>query len=318
MPGGRSFYVWQEWHAENSRLLGKLRAAAQAMANLPVKRGLNQWQCVCEEEREAKRKLLEACRNIVNSQVRKAYSQWADICAAVNAKKEKLRAAIALLSPEGRAKKAVMLKLVWIRKRKLAMQKALAGFRLAGPRKALHHMLEQVHAMQKLRRGGAAIRNRKARAAYNAWAEAALAGAERKRKMEAALKRMSPEGRMLMAGFGAWLELLYELQGLRRAASGFINGSCKRAMTAWIEATFAVRRTAAAAAAATLPPLSLVLTLSLLFRAVPCGRLFTSRAGWRGTCTTSCARRFTGGPAARACGADFDGSSLRPPSRAVM
>ena len=72
-------------------------------------------------------------------------------------------------------------------------------------------------------------------------AETAGRGAARQRKMEAYLARMSPEGRAMTAAYAKWAELLYELQGLRKAASGFINGSYKKAMTKWIEATFAVR-----------------------------------------------------------------------------
>ena len=52
----RAMLAWQDWHAENTRLLGKLRAAALAMANMPIKRGLNMWHDTCVAEREAKRK----------------------------------------------------------------------------------------------------------------------------------------------------------------------------------------------------------------------------------------------------------------------
>ena len=169
VAGGRHFYVWQEWHAENSRLLGKLRAAAQAMANLPVRRGLNQWQSVCEAEREAKRKLLEAVKGIANVHIRKAFVRWAETCAAANAKKAKLRSALAGFTPEGRAKKAVLRKIAWIRKRRLAMQKAMAGFRLAGCRSALHAMRQQVRA------SGLASQRMHATAALTAGRDVALA-----------------------------------------------------------------------------------------------------------------------------------------------
>ena len=49
----RAMLAWQDWHAENTRLLGKLRAAALAMANMPIKRGLNMWHDTCVAEREA-------------------------------------------------------------------------------------------------------------------------------------------------------------------------------------------------------------------------------------------------------------------------
>ena len=241
VPGGRQFYVWQEAWTEQRRLLDKLRAAAQALANVPMKRGFNMWNNVLEEEREAKRKLLEAVRLIINSKAHKAFSQWHSICAAVNAKKEKMKAALVGFTPEGRAKKGAFRKIAWIRKRHLAMMKATAGFRLSGCRHALHAMQEQVQLMAKLRKGGAALFNRKARAAYSTWAEMALAGAARQRKMEAAMKRMTPEGRALIAGFRSWVELMDEVQNMRRALSGFLNGSLKRAMTAWVEATFIVR-----------------------------------------------------------------------------
>ena len=68
-----------------------------------------------------------------------------------------------------------------------------------------------------------------------------MKGASRQRKMEAFLKRMSPEGRALTGAFNTWLELLFELQNLRRAAAGFVNGSQKKAFSAWIDATFQVR-----------------------------------------------------------------------------
>ena len=155
--------------------------------------------------------------------------------------KEKMRAAMAIFTPEGRAKRGAFRKIAWIRKRQLAMRKAMAGFRLSGCRHVLHAMKEQVLLMAKLRKGGAALFNRKARAAFSSWAEMALKGASRARKMQAALMRMSPEGRALSAGFGAWLDLLAQVQNMRRALSGFLNSSLKRAMTAWIDATFQVR-----------------------------------------------------------------------------
>jgi hypothetical protein len=99
----------------------------------------------------------------------------------------------------------------------------------------------QMALMRKLRKGGSAFFLRKARAAYTSWAEQALKGASRQRKMAAALKRMSPEGRALAAGFGAFKDLFEQLQALRRAVSGFVNGSIKKAFTMWIEATFDVR-----------------------------------------------------------------------------
>ena len=50
VPGGRQFFVWQEQYAEQRRLLDKLRAAAQAMANVPVKKALNGWRTTCEAQ----------------------------------------------------------------------------------------------------------------------------------------------------------------------------------------------------------------------------------------------------------------------------
>ena len=240
VPGGKHFFAWEEWYRENSRLLAKLRQAAKAMANMPVKKCYNAWHQTIEDEKEAKRKLTEAVRMIINSKAAKAFGGWAETCAIANAKKEKLRAALAGMSPEGRAKKSVIRKIAWIRKRKLAMAKALNGFRLAGCKAFIVKMQEHLEKMQKLRKGGAALFNRKARAAFSTWAEQALKGAGRAKKLEAALRRMSPEGRALVAGFNAWAELLFEIQNLRRAASGFVNASEKKAMTAWIEATFAV------------------------------------------------------------------------------
>jgi hypothetical protein len=241
VPGGKAFFAWLAWWEENQRMINKLKAAVQAMANVPVKRGLNQWARVCEAQNEARRKLRQAVLGIINAKIRKSFGKWSETCAAVNAKKAKIRAAVAMLSPEGRAKRAAFQRIAWIRKRNLAMGRAAAGFRLSGCRHALHVMAEQLMRMQKLRKGGAAFFMRKTRACWNVWAEVAGKAAARKRKLAAAATRMTPEGRAMLYGFARWHELLDEVNNLRRALSGFVRGSEKKALTAWIEATFAVR-----------------------------------------------------------------------------
>ena len=100
VPGGRHFYVWQEWYQENDRLLKKLKDAARALLNMPVKRGFNGWHEGVEAQHEAKRKLMEACRGIINAKAKKAFCAWAETCAEANAKKAKLRAALAGMTPE--------------------------------------------------------------------------------------------------------------------------------------------------------------------------------------------------------------------------
>jgi hypothetical protein len=89
-------------------------------------------------------------RGIINSHARKAFAQWFAICEAVNAKKAKIKAAVVAFTPEGRAKKQALQKIAWIRKRNIAMQRALAGFRLSGCRRALHAMHEQVRVCRSL------------------------------------------------------------------------------------------------------------------------------------------------------------------------
>ena len=221
--------------------MGKLRMAAQALAHLPIKKALNQWRSTWHEARAARAKLEDACSRIVSAQAGKAYRKWAEICAARNAQLAKMKAAVASFTPEGRAMKAALRKIAWVRKRHLAMQRALAGFRLSGCRRALRVMEEQVRLMAKLRRGGAAFFMRKTRACWNVWSEMAAKAANRNAKLSAALARMSPEGRALKSALSMWTELLEQVQQLRRAASGFINGSLKRAFTAWIENTFTVK-----------------------------------------------------------------------------
>ena len=322
VPGGKHFFAWEEWYRENSRLLAKLRQAAKAMANMPVKKCYNAWHQTIEDEKEAKRKLTEAVRMIINSKAAKAFGGWAETCAIANAKKEKLRAALAGMSPEGRAKKSVIRKIAWIRKRKLAMAKALNGFRLAGCKAFIVKMQEHLEKMQKLRKGGAALFNRKARAAFSTWAEQALKGAGRAKKLEAALRRMSPEGRALVAGFNAWAELLFEIQNLRRAASGFVNASEKKAMTAWIEATFAVSAHAAHSHTRHLrsppaPPFSFF-SHSLLFFSLFFTRRSTSRPASTASPSGCCERACANGSAARACAAACASRSSHPPSKARM
>ena len=114
-------------------IMGKLRHAAQSMANMPLKKAVNKWAGDVRAKQEALRKLKEAVRGIINSKARKAYRAWADICAAVNAKKEKIKAALAGFTPEGRAKKFAFRRIAWIRKRQLAMQRAMSGYLLGVP-----------------------------------------------------------------------------------------------------------------------------------------------------------------------------------------
>ena len=219
-------------------MLGKLRQAALALANVPLKRGLSGW-CGTLAEQRAKLELIRAAaRGIINAKARKAYGAWQARCAEANELKRKLQQAVAMMSTEGRAKKAFVRKLQTIRMKKLAMRKALAGFIMSGCRYALRVMSAQVEGMRKLRRGGNAIRMRKARQCYNVWSEMAADAVGRKARMGAAMARMTPEGRMLNYGMQRMIEQLVERQQMRAALAGFINGSAKRALTAWIEATF--------------------------------------------------------------------------------
>ena len=218
--------------------MAKLQVAVQAMANVPVKRGFNQWQTVIAEERAAKALLLSAVRGIINSKVRKVCNAWSSMVAEKREYRRKLEMAVASMSPEGRAKRAVLFRLTWVVRRRAAMQKAMAGFVLAGCRRSLRMMSEQLEMHRKLRRGGNAIRLRKARACWNVWAEVASDAKGRQGRMKVFLMKMTPEGRMMNYGFQILVEQLEERRRMRAALSGFIMSSTKRAMGAWIEATF--------------------------------------------------------------------------------
>ena len=236
----RAIFAWIDWHAENARLMAKLRHAAAALANMPLKKGISQWHHVWEEDREKKRKLMEACKGIINAKARKAYQSWAETCAAVNAKKAKMAAALAAFTPEGRAKKAAFRQIAWIRKRMLAMQRAANGFRLAGCRAFLQKLHVQLEFLRNLRKAASSIFRRKERLCWNVWSAMAASAHSRKEKMAAAAMKLTPEGRMMTAGFQGFLEVYETALIMRGAAQGFLMGSRKKAMSAWIEATFAV------------------------------------------------------------------------------
>jgi len=234
----RALFIWMDVHEEQAAQMLKLKAAVQALANVPLRRGQNQWRAAWAEAKSAMALLRTAVCTIVNSKVRKVFNTWTGMVCEKHELLCKLRAAASALSPEGLAKKAFMRKLVWIKRRREVMLKAAHGFILAGCRFALQRMHSQLEQLRKLRRGGNAIRLRKARQCWNQWAEAAAAGKHRQQRMATAAKRMTPEGRMLNHAFNMLLELLQDRQQLRASLSGFVMGSQKRAMSAWIELTF--------------------------------------------------------------------------------
>ena len=178
---------------------------------------------------------------IINSKAGKSFRVWAGTCAAVNAKKAKMKAALAVITPEGRAMKHAFRQIAWIRKRQMAMQVALNRFRLAGCRSFFSRVNAQLAFLRKLRKGAMSIFLRKQRLVWNVWTELASAARSRKSKMAGAAMKLTPEGRMMNYGWQAFVEMLDMRQQMRAAASGFVMGSQKRAMSAWIEATFAVR-----------------------------------------------------------------------------
>ena len=200
----RALETWSDMAVEGKRLREKLRAAAAALSNVPMKRGMTRWREVWTDEAEAKALLLNAVRGIVNAKARKVFNSWSETCAEANALKDKLRAAAAAMSPDGRAKKSALLKFIWLRRRALAMQRACASFVLAGCKRALLLMGEQIAFRRKLQRGGAAFFMRKTKACWNVWSEMSLKGAANKAKLGAALARMSPEGRAMGMGFAAF------------------------------------------------------------------------------------------------------------------
>lgn len=185
-----------------------------SMANMPLKRGLSQWRATWQDERRAKELLLAAVRGIVNAKARKVYNAWLEMVEEKRELARKLRQAAAQMSPEGRAMKGFLRKLVWIRRRKEAMRRACSGFVFAGCRVALHRMRAQLEQLRKLRRGGNAIRLRKARQCWNQWAEISAAGRASREKMVLAARMMTPEGRMLRHGWSTWRELMEQVQPL--------------------------------------------------------------------------------------------------------
>ena len=237
-PRAHALFVWIDWYTEQLRVLGKLRQAAQALANVPLKRGFNQMVAVHTAGVRARQLLRDAVRGIINSKARKVFNAWVEMRSAKLEHLRKIRLAAAAMSPEGRAKRAVLLKLVWIKRRKEAMRKALNGFILAGCKHAIQVMVSDVDAMRKLRKGGTAIRLRKVRMCWNNWSETAAAAKERAERMRVAMMRMTPEGRMMLYGWSMMREQLEEVRRLRAALSGFVHGATKRAFSAWIESTF--------------------------------------------------------------------------------
>ncbi len=146
----RALFIWVDEVAERKRLLNKLRVAAAAMANLPLKRGIQTWRELWEDICAAKAKLAEAARGIINAKSKRVFNTWLEAAAEERAKKDKLKRALALMSPEGRAKKLFVQRLVWVRRRKLAMQRAASGFILSGCRLALRSMHGQLMFRQRL------------------------------------------------------------------------------------------------------------------------------------------------------------------------
>ena len=238
--GDRARYLfrWMDAHAEKKAKLDKLRRALASMANVPLKKGLLQWHATWEAGRRAKELMMAAVRGIINSKVRKLYTRWLEMVEEKHELARKLAQARAQFTPEGRGMKKFIRQLVWIKRRKEAMKKACSSFVLAGCRLALHKMHAQMEQLRKLRKGGNAIRNRKARMCWNKWSDVAAAVKRSREKMAMAARMMTPEGRMMRHGFGKWLELMDQIQQMRQGLAGFMMGSQKRAFQAWIELTF--------------------------------------------------------------------------------
>jgi hypothetical protein len=171
--GDRARYLfrWMDAHAEKKAKLDKLRRALASMANVPLKKGLLQWHATWEAGRRAKELMLAAVRGIINSKVRKLYTRWLEMVEEKHELARKLAQARAQFTPEGRSMKKFIRQLVWIKRRKEAMKKACSSFVLAGCRLALHKMHAQMEQLRKLRKGGNAIRNRKARMCWNKWSD---------------------------------------------------------------------------------------------------------------------------------------------------
>ena len=110
----RKFTAWADALAERKAFLEKLRAATYALRNRPLRACYTTWSATAAELMEKRRKLEFAVRGIMNAKLRKPLNQWHDFAAEAIAQKAKLKAAMLAMSPEGRAMKAVLRRLITI------------------------------------------------------------------------------------------------------------------------------------------------------------------------------------------------------------
>ena len=101
-----------------------MRAAAQTIVNLPLKRGINGWRSNYEAKRRAKQLLTVAIQGMLHAKARMAFNAWIEQRAAVLAFKAKVQAVLVSLTPEGRAMKAAFRSILDV-KRQLAIREAL-------------------------------------------------------------------------------------------------------------------------------------------------------------------------------------------------
>ena len=162
-----AFNTWRETWARAREIESRARGALARMMSLEGK-GFNAWQASWAAQREKADKLAGSLARMA-SPAGKAFNSWrawwvehtesnacmpthACLCAYMHAymarwvehteSKAKLAAALARMSPEGRAKLAVINKLQALIVAAQAMHRAVQAFRLAAPRKAFntwHH-----------------------------------------------------------------------------------------------------------------------------------------------------------------------------------
>ena len=174
--------------------------ALRYLRNRKVPPAWNTWVAVVER----KRQLRKALSGMTNAPLRRSFNGWSATAAAQADKAARIGAVLASLSPEGRAK-----------------------------RKALNSWGEMVAKAALMRKAGGSFFYRKARLAFNGWAETVASLLERRERAMAALARLSPEGRAMTKALNTWIARKEMHRLLLRAGAALFYAKARKAFTNW-------------------------------------------------------------------------------------
>lgn len=194
-------------------LLGPVRGALNRLKYRNVSKAFEKWQANLEEWYLMKK----AAASILHGPASRAMGAWKELVVQANEKKSLMKKAIMRTSPRGKA----FSKWMYLTQATYPLRKALGHWGSMQIVKGMRSWEEYRAARLLMRRAGAAMFNRKLMTGMNSWNAFVVEKKEKLARAQAAMKRMSPEGRAMTKGINMWKEMMEEIAILRRGAAAF-------------------------------------------------------------------------------------------------